>query len=167
MKVYVVATPWQDQRAALQAVVVAATVHGWDLTVSSDLVVAPAWARHNYHRYDPSAPLPPCALLVWLTPAPVPTTTAWVVTSHNTYPRARWVGTPSAAQWHRTEAVGTGHVLHAHDPVAFFQALAEGQGAWPEGAWTGPVLPGRLCPEGWWSPGGWRVLGTHGVERTL
>lgn len=165
MKVYVVATPWQDQRAALQAVVGAATAHGWDLSVASDLVTAPAWARHTYHMYDPAAPLPPCALLVWLTPAPVPATPAWVVTSQDSYPRARWAGTPTAAQWHRTEAVGAGHVLHVPAPAPFFNALAEGRGAWPEGQWTGPVLPGRLCPVGWWSPGGWRVLGVQGVER--
>ena len=165
MKVYVVAMPWQDQRATLQAVVVAATVHGWDLTVSSDLVVAPAWARYNYHMYVPTEPLPQCTLLVWLTPLPVPITSAWVITTHDGYARARWVGTPSVAHWHRTEDAGSGYVLHVPNPAPFFQALAEGRGDWPEGTWTGPTLPGRLCPVEWWSPGGWRVLGTHGVER--
>ena len=169
MKVYVVAMPWQDQRTALQAVVGAAAAHGWELTVASDLVVVPLWARHNYRAYVPSDPLPPCSLLVWLAPTPVPPSAVgvpWVVTTSE-LPKARWVGVPAAAQGRRQDDDGwPGNVLRVSAPDRFFQGLAEGQGAWPEGgSWTGAVLPGRLCPEAWWSAGGWRVLGVLGVER--
>jgi len=167
MKVYVVAVPWQDQRAALQGVVGAATTHGWDLSVASDLMEVPTWARHNYRKYDPTAPLPPCTLLVWLAPSPLPpsaTKVPWVITTDE-LPKARWTGVPSLAQWQLLEGGWGGNALRVSAPVQFFQALADGRGGWPEGTWTGPVLPGRMCPEAWWSPGGWRGCGVLGVER--
>lgn len=163
MKVLVISMPWQDQRSALQAVVETATAHGWDLTVQSDLVAVPLWARRNYAMYDPAVPLPPTDLLIWLSTDPLPEA-PWVVTVGSP-PTSTWVGKPAHASWARTDGPWRGHVFSPTDPVAFFQALTKGRGVWPEGAWTGPVLPGRLCPVGWWSRGGWNVRGVLGVER--
>lgn len=164
MKVCVVAVPWQDYRSPLQAVVEVATAQAWDLTVLSDLAVAPTWARRNYRKYDPSEPLPPCSLLIWLHKDPVPPA-PWVITTETLAVRSRWTGTPRSAHWERTLGAWTGHVLSVAHPDAFFQALRDGQGAWPEGTWTGPTLPGRLCPVDWWSRGGWKVHGLLGIER--
>lgn len=163
MKALVIAVPWQDHRTVLQAVVETATVHNWDLSVQSDLVAVPLWARKNYAKYDPDAPLPPCALLIWLSTAPLPEA-PWALTV-GPLPTARWSGVPTRALWSRTDGEWKGHVLSLSDPVAFFQALAKGSGAWPDGGWTGPVLPGRLCPEAWWSRGGWKARGVLGVEQ--
>jgi len=163
MKALVVAVPWQDHRDVLQAVVETATVHAWSLTVQSDLVAVPLWARRDYTKYDPETPLPPCDLLIWLSQDPLPMA-PWALTVAP-LPTARWLGEPGRALWTRTDGGWKGHVLSPDDPVAFFQALAKGCGAWPEGTWTGPVLPGRLCPVGWWSRGGWKARGVLGVEQ--
>jgi len=162
MKALVVAVPWQNHRDVLHAVVETATVHGWDLTVQSDLVAVPVWARKNYAKYDPAAPLPSCGLLIWLSQDPLPEV-PWALTV-GPVPTSRWSGTPARALWSRTDGRWRGHVLSPDDPVAFFQALAKGHGGWPAGTWTGPVLPGRLCTVGWWSRGGWKVRGVLGVE---
>lgn len=162
MKVLVVAVPWQDHRTVLQAVVETANVHAWSLTVQSDLVAVPLWARRDYAKYDPAAPLPSCDLIIWLSSDPIPVA-PWVVSVGHP-PSSRWSGIPTRALWKRTDGGWNGNVLVPTDLAAFFHALAQGTGTWPDGTWTGPVLPGRLCPLGWWSRGTWRARGILGVE---
>lgn len=167
MKVGVVAFPWQDVRPALQAVVVAAEAHRWVLSVSTDLPEVPGWARHRYRPYDPAAPLDAYDVVVWLAPVPCPPVrAAWVITTHPDIPASRWTGQPARGGWMLTEGTSMQQVLWVPDAAKAFQAWAAGGAAWPEGsAWTGPVLPGRLCPVAWWSDGVWQPRGVVGVER--
>jgi hypothetical protein len=147
----------------LQTVVETATTHAWDLTVQSDLVAVPLWARKNYAKHDPDVPIPPCDLLIWLSHTPLPEV-PWALTV-GPLPSARWTGEPARARWNRTDGGWKGHVLAPTDVMAFFQTLAKGCGTWPAGTWTGPVLPGRLCPVWWWSRGEWKARGVLGVEK--
>jgi hypothetical protein len=164
MKVWVVAMPWQDARLALQAVVSAAKSHNWELTISTNLVEVPSWARYNYFKYDSEKKVD-CSLFIWLSNDPLPSVDApWVITSAPIETWGRWKGEPLYHRWEYVGGESEQHIFSLDVPAKAFQEWAEGRGAWPAGRWTGPSLPGRQCPLAWWSSGVWKPRGRLGFE---
>jgi len=163
MKIGVVAVPWEAHRNALFSVCAWARTWKHELSVRTDLVNVPAWARSDYARWP--EPLPAVDVLVWMAPG-TPPPAPWVLLEGTEVPpdlQSRWSGRPSEGSWERTDGTAPGSVLVVEDLEAWMHQLSNGRAAWPPGHWSGPVLPGRTCPSGWWSPARTVRLTTVGV----